>query len=44
MEHFGFLIVPSAIIHFCLAFEKYKKEVRPLSLEIIGETKGLFIN
>jgi hypothetical protein len=39
MEHFGFLIVPAAIILFCLAFEKCKKEECPLSLEIIGEIK-----
>ncbi len=26
MEHFGFLIVPDAIILFCTASEKYRKE------------------
>jgi len=39
MEHFRFLIFPAAIIHFCLAFEKCKKEECPLSLGIIGEIK-----
>lgn len=41
MEYFRFLIVPAAIIHYCLAFEKCKKEMHPLSLEIIEENKGV---
>jgi hypothetical protein len=28
MEHFGFLIAPAANIPFCLAFEKYTRNIR----------------
>ena len=41
MEYFRFLIVPAATIHYCWAFEKCKKEIHRLSLEITEEMKGV---
>ena len=35
------MIVPAAIIHFCLGFEKYKKETSPPSTWNDRETKAL---
>jgi hypothetical protein len=39
MEHFGFLLVPAAIIPFVLHLKNIRRRHRLLSLENIGENR-----